>query len=210
MFWANDLATGEPLAAAPRLVAKCPGCGRIVKPKCGDIYSWHWAHNRDDKFQKDCDTWHEPEGEWHLKWKERVPQHMREYVIKRPLADPPEDGPDYVLHRADILNSRGTVIELQHSTLTPDDVRERESFYVNMIWIFDAQTFRFTKHYKRYDHHICRWARPRRYILQCDSPVFFHFGGKNIWQVLEMNREPPHWIRYKRLVFQTFLDTFFV
>jgi hypothetical protein len=49
-------------------------------------------------------------------------------------------GADRKWHVADALAGNGCVVELQHSQLSPDDVREREAFYGRhggMVWIFD-------------------------------------------------------------------------
>lgn len=104
------------------LKAKCSGCGDDVIAKCGEIKIWHWAH-----VNKECDSWYEPESAWHIGWKSLAPPDNQEVVI----------GP----HRADIRTSKGTVIELQHSPISPEEIREREQFYGDMIWIFDASAF---------------------------------------------------------------------
>jgi hypothetical protein len=101
----------------------CPACGSLVLAKCGNHNIRHWAHSN----TRDCDTWSEPEGPWHLEWKEVFPQDWREVVIGE--------------HRADIRTSGGLVVELQHSLITPEVVAEREHFYGDMIWIFDATEY---------------------------------------------------------------------
>ena len=91
--------------------------------KCGEIVSWHWAH-----ISKDCDPWSEPESEWHRGWKQLFPAQMQEVVVGA--------------HRADVLTNRG-VIEFQHSTISPQEIKERESFYGKMVWVVDARSFNF-------------------------------------------------------------------
>ena len=50
------------------------------------------------------------------------------------------DGPDR-WHRADVLAADGCVVELQHSAISPEDIRKRETFYrehaPGIVWIFD-------------------------------------------------------------------------
>jgi len=99
----------------------CPTCGGTVIAKCGLIKAHHWAH---ESIDDDCDLWSEHVGPWHLSWQEIV----REEYVEVPM------GP----HRADIRNPAGTIIELQHSSISPDDVGRREEFYGDMVWMFDA------------------------------------------------------------------------
>jgi len=63
--------------------------------------------------------------EWHWRWQEEVPEYCREFTI----------GP----HRADILAIPGFVVELQHSSISPEEIAERERFYQKMVWVFDAR-----------------------------------------------------------------------
>ncbi len=109
--------------AKPGATGTCPVCHREVIPKCGEIKTWHWAH----KSLKDCDTWYEPESDWHFEWKKLAGLENTEIVIRKP------DG----IHRADIKID-GLVIELQHSPLPLHEVREREAFYGSMIWVLDG------------------------------------------------------------------------
>jgi hypothetical protein len=123
MQYANSLHDSKILATPEVQGATCPACGANVRAKCGNRNVWHWAHINTE----DCDTWSEPEGEWHLGWKEVFPQDWREVVIGE--------------HRADIRTIGGLVVELQHSSITPEVIAEREHFYENMIWIFDATEY---------------------------------------------------------------------
>jgi hypothetical protein len=91
-----------------------------VTAKCGKVKIHHWAH---ESIQS-CDPWSEHIGEWHKSWQDIV---LEEYVEVSMGA-----------HRADIQNTRGTVIELQHSPISPDEIACREEFYGDMIWVFDA------------------------------------------------------------------------
>lgn len=88
----------------------------------------HWRHKAGD-----CDLWSEPEGEWHLQWKEFFDLNCREIC----LTDP-QNGEK---HRADILCGEGTpsatVLELQHSNISEDERLSGEKFYCKnhrMFW----------------------------------------------------------------------------
>ena len=107
--------------AAPGLQGTCPACGHPVRPRCGQVRIWHWAHHA----HADCDPWSEPMTEWHLGWQRAVPPERREVVM----------GP----HRADIVTVSGGVVEIQHSPIPADVIGERETFYGDrMLWIFNC------------------------------------------------------------------------
>lgn len=119
LIYANDPEHGR-IRATPKARASCPACQAAVRAKCGAVTSWHWAHVAG----ADCDTFSEPMTAWHREWQETVPEDCREVVL----------GP----HRADILAPLGVVVELQHSTISVEDIEKREAFYDRMIWVFDA------------------------------------------------------------------------
>jgi hypothetical protein len=108
----------------------CPGCGSALVAKCGTIVSPHWAHHA----RPDCDDWSEPESEWHLAWKRHAPPERTEVVMGANRE-----------HRADVVLPNGWVLELQHSALSAEAIREREEFYTReaggMCWLWDARRF---------------------------------------------------------------------
>lgn len=114
----------ERIVATPQAKAVCPVCESPLTAKCGSIRVWHWAHRH-----QDCDPWAGPETEWHLAWKRVMPSEQTEVVIER----------DGIKHRADIVTRAGMVVELQQASLSIGEVRERETFYGKMIWLFDVR-----------------------------------------------------------------------
>lgn len=89
----------------------------------------HWRHKAGD-----CDPWSEPEGAWHLGWKELFDMSCREIALPDPVTGE--------LHRADVLGGSGTpratVLELQHSSISEDERNAREAFYRQghrMFWL---------------------------------------------------------------------------
>ncbi|MBS1728868.1 MAG: hypothetical protein JST51_19280 [Armatimonadetes bacterium] len=52
---------GEKIEAVKDVEAFCPICLEPVLARCGRIKIHHWAHVAD----LDCDSWTEPETEWH-------------------------------------------------------------------------------------------------------------------------------------------------
>ena len=119
--------------------ATCRGCGNDLHAVIPRENIRHWRHKNGD-----CDSWSEPEGEWHLWWKEQFPLECREV----PLRDP-ETGE---LHRADILcprsSTEGIVLELQQSSISEEERSSREQFYMRehrMFWLLnvhDPKSFR--------------------------------------------------------------------
>jgi hypothetical protein len=145
----------EKRMAEPGLVGLCPGCYAPMVPKCGSLKEWHWAH----KAGSDCDPWSEPIGPWHLSWQAPLrPEHVE--VPKKP-------------HRADIMGNGGVVVELQHSSISPEEIQRREAFYGDMVWLFDA-TFRF-RVVRSEEMAFFAFGRTK-HIAACRKPVFLDFG----------------------------------
>lgn len=162
--------------------AVCPGCRSPLIPKCGKIVIHHWAHESG----ADCDAWTEPESEWHRQWKDLLaPPEQQEVVLG--------------CHRADIVNDHGVVIELQHSSISPETIRDRDHFYNKMgeglVWLFDARdmVLRFKKVFDEYFQGLSptgpsasegwiQWKHPRQSWWHAVSPAFWDIGH----QVLEV------------------------
>jgi hypothetical protein len=131
MLWANT--SDGKATATPRAQGVCPICGALLIPKCGSIVSWHWAHKASD-----CDHWGEPESQWHIDWKQQFPKEWQEVAM----------GP----HRADVATANG-VIEFQKSSISADDIQERERFYGKMIWVIWAADWCLTDHLRWHYKH---------------------------------------------------------
>jgi competence protein CoiA len=167
---------GARVTASPSAVARCPSCHGAMRAKCGRIVSWHWAHLA----QADCDIWAEPDTEWHRAWQELVPATHREIVIGD--------------HRADIVTPDGTVVELQHSYLSPDQIGEREQYYGRMIWIFDAQKATESGRLQirnRSSYVTFRWKHPRKSVAHCRRPVFLDVGDRQLLLVRQIYPKAP-------------------
>ena len=163
--------------ATPSSRASCPICKTSVIAKCGEIKVWHWAH-----LVRDCDKWTESESPWHRFWKAVMPSECTEVVI----------GP----HRADIRTKDNTVIELQHSSISSEEIREREHFYTKhgkMIWLFDATEWgnNFSIRLREGDssnYVSFRWKYPHRSHEFSMQPRFYDLGGNRILEV-----KKTHW-----------------
>ena len=109
-------------------LGKCQVCGNEVRAYCGEVNIHHWRHIDLEK----CDFWKENETEWHRQWKEHFPIEWQEVVVKR----------DGQIHRADIKTNSNLVVEFQNSSISSGEVKQRERFYGNMIWLINAIEFK--------------------------------------------------------------------
>lgn len=140
--------------------AQCPICKETVIAKCGTKKMHHWAHEA-NRSQCPGDSWFEPETEWHRRWKEYFPEDWREVIVGN--------------HRADIQLPNSCVIEVQNSmSISPEEIREREQFYGNMVWILNGAKFK--KFYvwgtnERGDS-IYRWKNAVTKWLSATKPVY--------------------------------------
>ena len=124
------LVNNKKIKPIPKIKGRCVGCGEEVISKCGTIKVWHWAHHT----KKHCDSWWENEGEWHRKWKSYFPESYQEVRM--------QDKKTGEFHIADIQLNNELVIELQNSAINIDEMKSRENFYKNMIWIVNAEKFK--------------------------------------------------------------------
>lgn len=162
--------SGARIEPHPGTKARCPQCGGELLAKCGSIVQWHWAHRA-----AECDTWSEGESEWHLAWKRQVDPGACEIVIGE--------------HRADIRTNSGVVVELQHSALAPDEIAERELFYGEMVWLFDARTYELS-FYPRGARVDFEWHRPRKALRAVKKPMYWDLGHGFVLHVERIGPEP--------------------
>jgi len=112
-------------------IGSCPWTNHSVKAHVG-LLRQYWAY---DGGAPDFLKGYEPESEWHLSWKTPIQDQYCEVVFGANNE-----------HRADILGSNDTVIEIQHSVIDIRDSRERVEFYKRetgkrVIWVVDIQEF---------------------------------------------------------------------
>jgi hypothetical protein len=164
----------------------CPICSSELVAKCGEIKINHWAH----KGNRNCDPWWENETIWHRSWKEEFPIDWQEIIHFDKNGEK---------HIADIKTKNGWVIEFQHSYLNPEERRARNNFYSKLIWVVDGtrrkrdiEQFSKTLNastpfggklqiWKVYSHE-CVLLREWE---DSHTPVFFDFGNKMLWWLLE-------------------------
>jgi competence CoiA-like predicted nuclease len=185
---------GERCKAQHGMTATCPQCSGLMVPKCGRLVMHHWAHEANEC---DCDPWWEPECIWHRGWKELVPEEQRE--VSR------------AGHRADIVRTDGTVVELQHSSISLADIAEREAAYGRMVWLFDGRDISVERLIlrNRDRYYTFRWKHPRKHYGACSKPVYIDLG-ENVFRMkrLHLSGGPPYrgWGRLApRWVFEQWL-----
>jgi hypothetical protein len=175
------LVNNEKTEAKKGLNGICPICASELTAKCGEYKVNHWAHKK----SRNCDPWWEPETEWHRNWKNNYPAEWQEFLFT--------DQSTNEKHIADVHTSHNLVIEFQHSNISPNEQKSRESFYKNMIWIVDGTRLkrdfpRFSKSIKYFkksrvqDHFFVdkiEEVLPENW-LNSSVPVLFDFKGLNV------------------------------
>ena len=127
----------------------CPSCKESLIQKCGNEKIWHWAHHSD----KDCDSWYQPETEWHLGWKTLFPMEF----IETPITKSGKK------HRADMFNPVIPVtVEFQHSPLSVEEKIERETFYTNLIWVIHVNFDDDEKEVEFFRNECVEWISGKR------------------------------------------------
>ena len=160
------LIEGRRREAQPNLLGQCPSCERPMVAKCGEERIWHWAHQG----TRTCDSWWEPETEWHRAWKGKFPIAWQEVI------HPAENGEKHI---ADVKTDHGWVIEFQYSFIKPDERRSRNAFYPKLVWVVNGTR---RKRDRAQFLRACEHGVP----LRKDSPVR---PGKALMLVAEENRD---------------------
>ena len=91
----------------------------------GEIKVPYWRH----KSGGQCDPWWENETRWHRSWKDMFPLAWQEVV---------HHAADGERHIADVKTPVGLVLEFQYSYIKPAEVRSREAFYKELIWVVNG------------------------------------------------------------------------
>ena len=98
------------------------------------------------------------------------------------------------LHRADAVMPNGTVVELQCSGISVDDIQTREAFYGRMIWVFDARDPYEKDRIDLRDrgkYHTFRWKHPRKSVAYTSAPRRLDFGCGLVLDLQWMSKETP-------------------
>ena len=153
----------------------CPGCGGKMVARCGSIVRHHWAHAKG----KDCDTWSDSVGPWHLAWQDCFPRECQEVWMG-----------DNNEHRADVKGEH-QILEVQKSPISAREIAERESFYGNMSWMLYGEDFedRFSLHELPINRALIfrfKWHHWRKCWVGAKKTIYIHFR-KGIGKLLEFS-----------------------
>ncbi|MBR3245049.1 MAG: hypothetical protein IKF90_20550 [Parasporobacterium sp.] len=160
----------------------CPFCGNPMIQRRGQINIPHFAHA---KGYLCSDTWHYEEmTEWHMKWQNQYPKDCQEVVMEY----------EGVKHRADVCIGN-SVIEFQHSPISPDDFQARNEFYTaagfSVLWVFDvreAYQHNLTSNGEDASHYNWKYAPKtlKDFDLYGDVQIYFHLQDKGFGQVIRL------------------------
>lgn len=160
---------GARVEPSPGTRAACPACSGPVLAKCGEIVTWHWAHEA-----ADCDPWSEPETEWHREWKSNFSPEHREVVM----------GP----HRADVRLPIGRVIEFQHSSISQEEIAEREAFYGPlMVWVLDMTEKSDQVEIRERDGFVSfKWKHARKSFFESRRRILLDLGYAELLDIKKL------------------------
>jgi len=156
----------------------CPTCDLELVRRMGEIKAHHFAHK---KGMVCNDTWHYEEMcEWHASWQNRFPKEYQEVVKQH----------NNRRHRADVLiENNKLVIEFQHSKLSIDEFRDRNSFFKSLgykvIWIFDRVSDSFGNKIYSLNNNKYKWTNPNSNFRQMnvtneDATIYFELSEKEM------------------------------
>lgn len=158
-----------------------------LTPKLGNIKRHHFAHQA----YTDCD--HKNKTLWHLTYQSLFPQTEITFPNKNfPKYNIQQNKPESLeksqkrYNIADIL-VEGTVIEIQHSPISKEEIRERELAYEKMIWIFDVKNSVTGTNFICQDHlGYCILQLNKKYLYQTEQETYYDCG-KHLCQKLSLH-----------------------
>ena len=165
MFLARDK-NGNLISALGDEVKKqtyyCPACGARVRLRKGKNVRTHFAHES----LKNCDFFHENEGQEHLKNKENLfywAKEKDEVEMEYPIPE--------LKQIADIFINKQLALEVQCSPISCELLRERSNGYrslgIQVLWLLGEKL----------------WIKERLTQLQRDFLYFSHNMGFHIWEL---------------------------
>ena len=161
--------------------AICKGCGGEVVARVGEVNVAHFAHLN----LVECE-YGSGETEWHRQLKEYF-GNLPGFEVEVPLIKNDKK------KIADVMTSSGFVIELQNSSISMTEVREREQFYEDMLWIFNGEDFWKNIVMKRHyggDDFSFRWKWPHRDLLEHTKPLYIMkgFDADNVMHIKTLHQ----------------------
>ncbi len=188
--------------------ALCPTCSEEVVAKCGTIMIHHWAHKTNSLCVGSGET------SWHLSWKSIAHPDNVEVAIGN--------------HRADIVLADKSILELQHSYISTEDIDAREEEYEKLTWLLDFELdpkikMKPANFYNPKDTRFkAAWKGKLPIFFKNGSTVFLQLRNDEeyVYQFIEWHEESysqdyygnewhPKTVVFERWTLQEFLQTFF-
>ncbi|MFI1772756.1 hypothetical protein [Thalassobellus citreus] len=154
----------------------------ITTKNINSLFYWHHQ-----SAYTNCDKWYNSICEWHNEWVSNFPIEWQEIIIKK----------DQRKHIADIKLPNEVVLMLQNSKITSEKIKEKEDFFVNLIWVFNSAClgiFDFSViNQKILNESFYLQINPfgkiktnnswdfKRYILNISTPLFIDFSHRLIF-----------------------------
>jgi hypothetical protein len=128
-----------------------------------------------------------------LKWKNKFPEEQIEVSMSG--------------HRADAVRTDGMVIEFQNSSLSVEEIKERERTYGRMVWLFNGTSLKhslrpWTEDEREYGRSSLislrhknattwtfRWRHPRKHYGHTSRPTFIDLGNGVIFNLKKLHLE---------------------
>lgn len=121
-----SIINGQRAEASKGAKGICPACGSEMIAKICKAKVDHWAH----KSKHNCDVWWENETAWHREWKNCFDTEWQEVVHKDEITGE--------VHIADVTTPYGWTIEVQHTQMSDEERKARNSFYEKIAWVIDG------------------------------------------------------------------------
>lgn len=133
--------------------------------KRGDKRIHHYCHKNDVNCQSS-----KGKSEFHLYWQSRIKPENLEITMEN--------------HRADIKINE-LVIEIQHSVMKKEIIKEREDFYKNLVWIFDVVKHDFIIINKQKDLILFKLTRGSEYFLKAKKKTYLDMDHQGLLEVIK-------------------------
>lgn len=142
----------------------CPDGHELIGKK-GLIRKHHFAHKSTSKCKHTTNK-----GSWHTAEQARIKDEYLEVRIGH--------------HIADVYTAQGLVVEYQNSVMDIKTMRERESFYGNMIWVFHVRMMGFETLSKTGSTIKLKQTSGSKYWQEAKKRHFLDQGKQGLLEVL--------------------------
>lgn len=146
--------------------AECPLCKKEVISVFGEVYKHHWRHLVDNPecTGRAADSWKRDQEEGFYatdpEWHDNMKLTIEKICLMRNLDFEVEKTykKNGQVHRTDACIN-GINIEFQRSNISPEEIKEREDFYGEMIWVLHEDLFSKKKNF-------------------CSKPFYYYKDGR--------------------------------